>query len=298
MTHQNFKLMSTKNLSIIIPVYNESKCIAKTINTLQTVLLKSDIEHEIIIVDDGSTDKSRAIIEEMNRIILLRHPSNKGYGASIKTGLSRSKYDNICITDADGTYPLEKIPFLAEKMNDHDMVVGARIGNDVNYSWLRSIPKFFLRHYVNFITSSSIPDINSGLRIFDKGKAKQFHKLYPDGFSLTTTITIAFITSGYSILYEPISYKKRIGKSKIQPIRDTIRFFQLITRLGMYFAPLKVLFPFILGLGTMFCLSLGYDIFLLHNITDKTILLLLFCLNTIFFALIADMIHKRISPNF
>ena len=290
--------MSTKNLTIIIPVYNEAKCISKTINTIKTVLLESDIEHEIIVVDDGSTDSSGSIIEEMNGVILLRHSSNKGYGASIKTGLSRSKYDNICITDADGTYPLEKIPFLLDKICDHDMVVGARIGSGVDYSWVRSIPKFFLRYYVNFITSSSVPDINSGLRIFDKGKAKQFYKLYPDGFSLTTTITIAFITSGYSILYEPISYKKRVGKSKIQPIRDTLRFIQLITRLGMYFAPLKVLLPFILCLGSMFCISLTYDIFLLNNITDKTILLLLFSLNTIFFALVADMVHKRISSNF
>jgi len=290
--------MNAENLSIIIPVYNEAKCIARTVTTLQSVLLESNIQHEIIIVDDGSTDKSGTMIEGFNGVLLLKHPSNKGYGASIKTGLSRAKFDNICITDADGTYPLEKIPSLLKKISDHDMVVGARVGDGVDYSWIRSIPKFFLRHYVNFITSSSVPDINSGLRIFDKAKAKQFYKIYPDGFSLTTTITIAFLTSGYSILYEPISYKKRVGKSKIQPIRDTLRFFQLITRLGMYFAPLKVLLPFILCLGSMFCISLTYDIFLLNNITDKTILLLLFSLNTIFFALVADMIHKRNSSNF
>ena len=284
--------MSDKSLSIIIPVYNEAKSIAKTVNTLKSVLLDSDIEHEIIIIDDGSTDKSGLIIEEMTGVILLKHPTNKGYGASIKTGLSRSKYENICITDADGTYPLDKIPCLLEKIGDNDMVVGARIGSGVDYSWIRSIPKFFLRHYVNFITSSSVPDINSGLRIFDKDKAKQFYKLYPDGFSLTTTITIAFITSGYSILYEPISYKKRVGESKIQPIRDTLRFFQLITRLGMYFAPIKVLSPFIFVLGFCFLTSLSYDILILEDITDKSVLLLLFTLNTIFFALIADMIHR------
>ena len=285
--------MNAENLSIIIPVYNEAKCIARTVTTLQSVLLESNIQHEIIIVDDGSTDKSGTMIEGFNGVLLLKHPSNKGYGASIKTGLSRAKYDNICITDADGTYPLEKIPSLLDKMSEHDMVVGARIGDGVDYSWIRSIPKFFLRHYVNFITSSSVPDINSGLRIFDKAKAKQFYKIYPDGFSLTTTITIAFLTSGYSILYEPISYKKRVGKSKIQPIRDTLRFFQLITCLGMYFAPLKVLLPISYMFFSFFICSLCYDIAYLKNLTDKTIILLVFSFNILILSVMADVSIKR-----
>lgn len=284
--------MSPQNLSVILPVYNEAKCILKTVETLSSVLIESKIKHEIIIVDDGSTDGGCANIENLTGATLIKHTNNRGYGASIKTGLSSAKYENICITDADGTYPLEKIPALLVKMKEHDMVVGARTGNDVDYSWLRSVPKFFLRHYVNLITGSTVPDINSGLRIFNKNKSKQFYKLYPDGFSLTTTITIAFITNGFSVLYEPISYKKRIGKSKIQPFRDTLRFFQLITRLGMYFAPLKVLLPFILGLGSLFLFSIGYDLIYLRDITDKSVILLLFTLNTIFFALLADMLHK------
>ena len=290
--------MDSKSLSVIIPVYNEVTSLSKTVKIIKSILKEANIIFEIILVDDGSTDGSQSIIVSLDDVVVLSHEQNKGYGAAIKSGMIKAKYENICITDADGTYPLERIPSLLEMMEDHDMVVGARIGKDSDYPWLRSIPKFFLRHYVNFITNSSVPDINSGLRIFNKDKAKKFYKLYPDGFSLTTTITIAFLTSGYSILYEPISYKKRAGKSKIQPIRDTLRFFQLITRLGMYFAPLKVLLPFILGLGSIFCVSLVYDIFLLHNITDKTILLLLFSLNTIFFALVADMIHKKNSSNF
>lgn len=285
--------MNEKTLSVIIPVYNESESIAKTVNTLQSVLLNSDIQHEIIIVDDGSTDKSGAVIEGICGITLLKHPYNRGYGASIKTGLSRARYDNICITDADGTYPLEKIPSLLEKMSDQDMIVGARIGDGVDYSWIRSIPKFFLRHYVNFITNRSVPDINSGLRIFDKEKAKKFYKLYPDGFSLTTTITIAFLTSGYTVSFEPISYKKRVGKSKIQPIRDTLRFFQLITRLGMYFAPLKVLLPISYMFFIFFFCSLYYDINHLSNLTDKTIILLVFSFNILILSIMADVSIKR-----
>ena len=279
-------------LSIIIPVFNEAKCIAQTLSKLSDILEKSNFEYEIIVVDDGSTDNTRQNIPDTKHTRVISHESNMGYGAAIKTGLTKTVFERVCITDADGTYPLDEIPKLNTLMQDHDMVVGSRTGAQVEYSWLRKIPKFFLKYYIEFITDKEVPDINSGLRIFNRAKALEFYKLYPNGFSFTTTITIAFITNGFNVLFDPISYKKRIGKSKIQPIRDTLRFFQLITRLGMYFAPLKILTPFIFVLGFSFLASLGYDIFFLEDITDKSVLLLLFTLNTIFFALIADMIYR------
>ena len=279
-------------LSIIIPVFNEAKCITQTLSKLSDILEKSNFEYEIIVVDDGCTDNTRQNIPDTKHTRVISHESNMGYGAAIKTGLTKAVFERVCITDADGTYPLDEIPKLNAIMQNHDMVVGSRTGAHVEYSWLRKIPKFFLKYYIEFITDTKVPDINSGLRIFNKAKALKFYKLYPNGFSFTTTITIAFITNGFNVLFDPISYKKRIGKSKIQPIRDTLRFFQLITRLGMYFAPLKVLTPFICILGFSFLSSLGYDIFILEDITDKSVILLLFTLNTIFFALIADMIHR------
>ena len=279
-------------LSIIIPVFNEAKCITQTLSKISDILEKSNFEYEIIVVDDGSTDNTRQNIPDTKHTRVISHESNLGYGAAIKTGLTKALYERVCITDADGTYPLDKIPKLNALMEDYDMVVGSRTGTYVEYSWLRKIPKFFLRYYVQFITDKKVPDINSGLRIFNRVKAMKFFKLYPSGFSFTTTITIAFITNGFNVFFDPISYKKRIGESKIKPIRDTLRFFQLITRLGMYFAPLKVLSPFIFVLGFSFLASLGYDIFFLEDITDKSVLLLLFTLNTIFFALVADMIHR------
>ena len=285
------KFMSSP-LSIIIPVFNEAKCISQTLSKLSDILENSNFEYEIIVIDDGSTDNTKQNIPNSKHTKVFSHESNIGYGAAIKTGLTKANFEKVCITDADGTYPLDKIPKLNALMQEHDMVVGSRTGANVEYSWLRKIPKFFLKYYIEFITDTKVPDINSGLRVFNKDKALKFYKLYPSGFSFTTTITIAFITNGFNVFFDPISYKKRIGKSKIQPIRDTLRFFQLITRLGMYFAPLKVLSPFITVLGFSFLTSLGYDIFFLEDITDKSVLLLLFTLNTIFFALIADMIHK------
>ena len=131
------------------------------------------------------------------------------------------------------------------------------------------------------------------MRIFRRDLAERFLHMLPDGFSFTTTIALAHLTNRYRVHYLPIGYKARRGKSKIQPIRDTIRFVQLIARVGMYFAPLRVLTPFIILMLIGFLLSLGYDVRVLRNLTDMTIMFLLFGMNSVLFALLVDMIDKR-----
>ena len=211
----------------------------------------------------------------------------------MKTGIRRSSAPLVVITDADGTYPNERIEELVDEAIDADMVVGARVGDDVQYSWVRRIPKYFLARYAVWIARAPIPDMNSGLRVMRREVLERFFNILPDGFSFTTTITVAMLTNRYDVRYVPISYQRRVGRSKIQPIRDTLRFFQLILRTGMYFAPLRVFLPVAVTLGLGFLMSLAYDVFWLGNLTDKTVLLLLFCLNTGMFALLADMLHKR-----
>ena len=188
---------------------------------------------------------------------------------------------------------MKEIGELIEQLHDNDMVVGSRSGNDVKYSKLRAIPKYFLRLYASWVVGRRIPDLNSGMRAFRKDLAERFLNILPDGFSFTTTITIAFLTRRYRVTYVPISYSHRIGKSKIQPVRDTLRFMQLIVRTGMYFAPLRVFMPIIVILITSFLSCLAYDIYVLNNLTDKTVLLMTFTMSTTFFALLADMIDKR-----
>ena len=122
-----------------------------------------------------------------------------------------------------------------------------------------------------------------------------FLNLLPDGFSFTTTITICLLRNRYDVLFTPISYTKRIGKSHIKPIRDTIRFTQLIARTGMYFAPMRLLSPAVALLSVLFIISGLHDVFILKNITDKTILFAFSTLNLLMFALLADMIDKRSS---
>ena len=288
--------------SIIIPCYNEKHAIRETIECIWAVIRKSDIKNvEIIAVNDGSTDGSEHVLNALatesqaGELIVIHHNRNQGYGAALKTGIRRSQSDYICITDADGTYPNERIPELIRKItsNDLDMVVGARIGENVDYSKIRSIPKMILVPWVSFLCGTEVPDINSGLRIFRRDRSLDFLNLLPDGFSFTTTITICLLRNRYAVEFTPISYARRIGKSHIKPIRDTLRFTQLILRTGMYFAPLRLLSPLIVVLVALFTVSGLYDLTALNNLTDKTVLLGFASLNVFMFALLADMIDKR-----
>jgi glycosyltransferase involved in cell wall biosynthesis len=285
--------------TIIVPCYNERHAIRETIDSLREIIGNS-MPYQLIIVDDGSTDGSGELLEEIAAndpgLVVLRHAKNRGYGGALKTGVRHASTEYIVITDADGTYPNERIPELVGLAIDGglDMVVGARTAADAKYSKLRSIPKFFLRRYASWIAHTDIPDINSGLRVFRRDLANKYVPILPDGFSFTTTITLAMLTTYRSVLFIPIGYSPRIGKSKIRPIRDTLNFVVLIARTGMYFAPLRVILPVGLFIGLGFVASLIHD--MTHwNLTQTTIMLLLFSLNAIMFALIADMIDKRSS---
>jgi glycosyltransferase involved in cell wall biosynthesis len=288
--------------SIIIPCYNEKNAIRDTIDCIQAVIRKSEINDvEIIAVNDGSSDGSEHVLnslaedDQTNNLLVVHHKRNQGYGAALKTGIRRSQSDYICITDADGTYPNERIPELINQITskDLDMVVGARIGPNVDYSKIRSIPKMILVPWVSFLCGTDVPDMNSGLRIFRRDRSLDFLKLLPDGFSFTTTITICLLRNRYAVEFTPISYSKRIGKSHIKPVRDTLRFIQLILRTGMYFAPMRLLSPLIATLAALFTISGIYDLTVLNNLTDKTVLLGFASLNIVMFALLADMIDKR-----
>ncbi|MEM7503396.1 MAG: glycosyltransferase family 2 protein [Pseudomonadota bacterium] len=282
--------------SLVVPCYNEANAIESTVAELREKLGDRDT-YELIIVNDGSNDGSGEILEKLTAtdpdLRVLNHSRNRGYGAALKTGITNAASEWIVITDADCTYPNERIPELVERAQNVDMVVGARTGKNVTYSKIRAIPKVFLKRFASWIAATDIPDINSGLRVFRKSVAQRYFNILPNSFSFTLTITLAMTTNFHRIVYVPIDYSERVGDSKIRPIRDTLKFFQLIFRTGTYFAPLRVFGPIILVLGIAFLISLCYDLFVLSNLTDKTVLLLLFTMNTAMFALLADMIDKR-----
>lgn len=284
------------NLSIVVPVYNEEKVIQSTINFINETLKKSNIEkYEIIVVNDGSTDDTSSVLLN-NEIdcVVVNHENNKGYGASLKTGVKVAKFEIIATIDADGTYPIDKIPELFNYMKVYDMVVGARTGKNVKIPLSRKPAKWFINKLANFLTGTKIPDINSGLRFFKKNECLKYFKILPSGFSFSTTITLAMITNEKKVKFIPINYDKRIGKSKIKPIRDTINFIILIIRTVLYFNPLKVFVSMSFFLFFLSFLVLLLSYFLLHKILDATVsIIFLTGVQMLAIGMIADIIDKQ-----
>jgi glycosyltransferase involved in cell wall biosynthesis len=280
------------SVSAIIPTYNEKKSIQGTITRIRAVLESRGCQYEIIVVDDGSRDGSAELARAGGATVLC-HPHNQGYGAALKTGIRHAKYDLVAITDADGTYPIEDLSNLLTAIGGADMVVGARIGQEVNIPAIRKPAKWFLRRLASYLTGVEIPDINSGLRVFRKDIAMEFIRLYPDRFSFTTTITLAMMTNGYVVLFVPINYHPREGRSKIRPIRDTISFLGLTVRTVLYFRPLKVFGPTASAILLVGVVRTFVHVVTALHVDTSDVLLLLGGLNILAVGLLADLIDKR-----
>jgi len=284
--------------SVVIPCFNEVESIERTLEELASFDVAKALE-AIVVVDDGSTDGSGPLLDHLmaadvsGRLHVLHHRHRRGYGAAIKTAVRRVQSEIVIILDADGTYPVDRIPDLLREMPSVDMVVGARTGEHVEIPLLRRLPKELLRRFASWLVGESIPDVNSGFRAFRREAFNRYRNILPDGFSLTTTITIAMLRGGYQVRFISIDYAVRTGRSKIRPIADTLRFFMLVFRCGVYFAPLRVFGPVLILLFSFTMASGLYDTLILENLTDKTILLLVTSLNATLFTLLADMIDKR-----
>lgn len=278
-------------LSIVIPAYNEAGAIVEVVRQIAGVCKAEKVDFEIIVVDDGSTDRTADALHGTG-VQVIRHPENRGYGAAIKTGVLSAQYPWILITDADGTYPISQIPRLLENLDHYEMVVGSRTGEDVHIPIVRRPAKWVLSKLANFMAQTHIPDLNSGFRVFRKTAFQRFLTLFPSGFSLTTTITLALLCNGYPVRYVPVDYYRRTGSSKIRPIRDTYNFFLLVIRTIMYFDPLRVFAPVALLLllaGVLFSI---YEIYRFHNITTAAAIFLFAGVQTAILGLLADLIVK------
>ena len=284
------------NVSFIIPCHNESGTIRETIKQLNQVLLKSQQQYEIIIVNDASTDDTREKLDKLKsqktRIVSNRY--QLGYGASIKIGIKHSRFQWIGICDADGTYPLDRFPDLLKHAGEYDMVVGERTGKVRAIPLFRRPAKWFLNRFASYLVKRKIKDVNSGMRVFNKEIAVLYWNLYPDGFSLTTTITLAFIMGNHPIKNISIDYMKRKGRSKIKPLKDTYNFILLIMRLAMLFNPLRIFMPAFFVVFFMTLGSLGRDIYNL-NLTETSVMLFIFSIIILMIGLLADLINKKIA---
>lgn len=290
-------------LTIIVPVYNEEKYIRECISELRAVteeLEKKDIKTEVLFVNDGSTDQSRRLLDEQathNTYTVINHAVNRGYGAALKTGVQNAAYDTLCIIDADGTYPFHKILELIDvyQKDKNDMVVGARINENVKIPWVRRPAKWFITVLASFLAGFHIPDLNSGLRVMKAGVVEKYLRLMPDGFSFTSTITLAMLTNGYHVRYTPIDYYERQGKSKIRPIQDTLNFIQLILRMVLYFDPLKIFLPLCLPILVFGLVLIGYQALVLHDISTVSVIISLAGIQLLAIGMIADIIDKRMG---
>jgi len=281
-------------ISLIIPAYNEVNGIEASLNEIKKVIGEIDIPAEIIVVDDGSTDGTYDKVKGLG-VKAIRNDTNRGYGYSLKYGIRESKYDWVCIIDADGTYPAEEIKNLWKESENYDMVVGARTGDKVHIPLLRKPAKWLIGKLANFLTEVKIPDINSGLRLMRKEMVLNFMNILPSGFSFTLTITMAALTNDYRVKYIPIDYLKRVGHSKIHPIKDTLNFLILLVRTSLYFNPMKIFMPFSLILFLLAFALLGRDVFVVKNIGDKTVLIFSVAFLVTILGFLADLIVRRIS---
>jgi len=285
-------MKTAEAVSIIIPAFNEEVGVGDVVKHVRQVLTKARIKHEILVVDDGSKDHTALRAQQAGaRIISMGE--NRGYGASIKAGMREAQYPLIAITDADGTYPVEELPALVHMTQNADMAVGARTKPGVAIPSLRRFPKWLLGKWANYLADRKIPDLNSGLRVFRKSAALRYEGLFPNGFSFTTTITLALECHGYIVKYLPIDYAARVGKSKIKPIQDTINFFSLVLRVVMYFKPLKIFIPMS---GIIFVVALASLLNAYYHgavLPSSTLFLLVAGVQVAALGLLADLLVKR-----
>jgi glycosyltransferase involved in cell wall biosynthesis len=283
-------------VSVVIPAYNEEGAIRGVVDRVNQVLADAGIEHEVIVVDDGSSDNTGQIAQG-TRATVVRHATNRGYGAALKTGIRAARYDLTCIIDADGTYPVEELPRMISAGANADMVVGARTGREVHVPLLRRPAKYMLNVLANFLTATKIPDLNSGMRVIRRGLVLEYIDILPDRFSFTTTVTLAGLCDGYRVEFLSIGYKRRTGRSKIKP-HDFLNFIILILRTMAYFRPLRMFVPLALVLFVVGFGKLVWDITYV-NVKGTSVILLLASLHVLTLGIVADLIcflRRRRGP--
>ena len=245
--------------TIVLPCFNEQDHVLKELERISAAMDASGIPYELLAIDDASTDGTLAVLRDaaarMPSLEVLAFRRNGGSGTARRIGTQRARGEIVVWTDADMTYPNERIPEFVRMLQEdeyYDQVVGARTSEEGTHKWLRVPAKWFIRKVAERLSNQRIPDLNSGLRAFRRSVALPYLRLLPPGFSCVTTITLAFLSNQHDIRYVPIDYAKRAGTSKFKFAKDAYRYILQVLRMIMYFDPLKVLMPvslWLVGLG-------------------------------------------------
>ncbi len=246
------------DVTILLPAYNEERAITHVLHEIVAALEDEPLRFEILIVDDASTDRTVDYAERFAEqclrcpVRVIRRPENRGAGAARKIGVREAHGDIIVMLDADGSYPAYAIRDLLRHFPAYDQVNGARTSEQGTMPLLRKPAKWAIRKLACYLTGRDIPDLNTGLKAFKRDAMLPWLWSVPDGFSCVTTMTLAFLTNGYAVKYVPTEYRRRIGKSKFHPIKDTLAYLNTVVRIVSYFRPLRVFFPAaaaVVGLG-------------------------------------------------
>lgn len=275
----------TPRLSIVLPSRNE----AAALRTLLPALRAHQPDAEVIVVDDGSTDDTSEVCTAAG-VRRVAHPYGMGNGAAIKSGARAARGDTLCFMDADGQHhPAEIERLLSVLAGGFQMVVGARSREGQANRW-RGFANGFYNRFASWMTGRRVQDLTSGFRVVEAARFREFLHLLPNGFSYPTTITMAFMRSGYAVTWEPVTVGKRIGSSHLRPLRDGARFLLIIFKIGTLFSPLKVFLPFSLlfllgGLGLY-----AYTFATQHRFTNMSGLLLSNAFLTFLMGLVSEQI--------
>jgi polyisoprenyl-phosphate glycosyltransferase len=281
------------DVTIILPVYNEAEHLSEEIDRIRTAMDASEYSYEIIVVDDGSTDGSGEVAATVGDVRVMRFLQNRGSGSARKAGTAAARGRVTVWTDVDMTYPNDTIPQLVKELDGYDQVVGARRTEEGTMKGLRVPAKWFIRKLASFLTQTKIPDLNSGFRAFRTDVARQYIRHLPPGFSCVTTMTMTFLSGGYSVKYIPIDYAKRAGESKFHPVKDTRRYGTQVVRMVLSYNPLRIFLPVGFALLTLGSGKLVYDIVKYDlRITTNTLLILFAAFQVIAIGLLADLVVR------
>ncbi|MBA3983947.1 MAG: glycosyltransferase family 2 protein [Acidimicrobiia bacterium] len=281
------------DVSVVLPIYNEKGHLRAEIDRIRAALEQSPYTFELIVVDDGSDDGSDHELGLLEDIRLIRHSTNKGSGAARRTGTTAACGRIVVWTDVDMTYPNDEIPALVKELDGYDHVVGARRTEEGTLRLLRVPAKWFIRKFASYLTDTDIKDLNSGLRAFRRDVAMQYVHHLPHGFSCVTTLTMSFLSNGYSVRYVPIDYFPRAGRSKFHWWRDTKRYLLQVVRMALSYNPLKVFLPIGLLLLTVGAGKLVYDLIDKDfRLASNTLLILMAALQAVTVGLLADLVVR------